>query len=261
MATNIENKISVVINTYNAEKFLTKVLEAVKDFDEIVICDMESTDDTLSISKRYDCHIVTFPKKDYVSAEPARTFAIQAASYKWVLVVDADEIVTPELKKYLYEQISRNDCPEGLFIPRRNYFMNTFIHCAYPDYQLRFFIREGTVWPPYVHTFPKVKGRTQKIPLKRNVCFEHLAENSIKDVLTKNNQYTENEVEKKANKNYGLFALVYRPLWRFSKSYLLKGGFRDGYAGFIHACIEGMYQFTIVAKIIERKKNQKNNPD
>ena len=100
------NKISVVINTYNAEKFLKRVLDSVKDFDEIVVCDMESTDKTVAIAKEYGCKVVVFPKGDCVSAEPARTFAIQSATMKWVLVLDADELVTPELKEYLYEHIS-----------------------------------------------------------------------------------------------------------------------------------------------------------
>ena len=86
------NKISVVINTYNASKFLARVLDSVKDFDEIVICDMESTDDTLEIAQRYGCKIVTFKKEGVSIVEPARQFAIDAASHPWVLVVDADEL-------------------------------------------------------------------------------------------------------------------------------------------------------------------------
>ena len=95
--------ISVVINTYNASQHLAKVLESVKDFDEVVVCDMESTDDTVAIAEQYGCKVVTFPKGNHTCCEPARTFAIQSASNPWVLVVDADEIVTPELRKALYE--------------------------------------------------------------------------------------------------------------------------------------------------------------
>ena len=115
----MEQQISVVINTYNAERHLKTCLEAVKDFDEIVVCDMESTDHTVEIANSYGCKVVTFPKANHKSAEPARTFAIQSATSKWVLVVDADEIVTPELKQYLYRRILETDCPEGLYIPRR----------------------------------------------------------------------------------------------------------------------------------------------
>ena len=98
--TNPEHRISVVINTYNAEQHLEEVLQSVTGFDEVVVCDMESTDHTLDIARRYGCHIVTFPKANHKSAEPARTFAIQSATSPWVLVVDADELVTRELREY-----------------------------------------------------------------------------------------------------------------------------------------------------------------
>ena len=55
-------KISVVINTYNARQHLAKVLDSVKDFDEVVVCDMESTDDTVAIAEQYGCKVVTFPR-------------------------------------------------------------------------------------------------------------------------------------------------------------------------------------------------------
>src|SRR5574344_2685380 len=159
--------ISVVINTYNAEAHLARVLESVKDFDEILICDMESTDSTLDIASQYGCRIISFPKGDITIVEPARQFAIDAATYPWILVVDADELVTPSLRDFLYKTIDRNDAPAGVSIPRKNYFMGRFMHCHYPDYLLRFFRKEGTTWPPYVHTFPIIKGRLDKIPRSR----------------------------------------------------------------------------------------------
>lgn len=252
------DKISVVINTYNAEKHLRRVLDSVKAFDEIVVCDMESTDNTVAIAKEYGCKVVMFEKKDYVSAEPARTFAIQSASNKWVLVIDADELVTTELKDYLYKRISENDCPKGLYLARKNFFMGRFMHCNYPDYILRFFVREGTVWPPYVHTLPIVAGRKEQIPANRKeLALIHLADDPIRTRLDKTNLYTENEIIKKAGKRYGLFALLLRPLFRFFKSFILKRGFLDGRAGFIYACYEGVYQFVMVSKIIEKRRKGK----
>ena len=253
-----KGKISVVINTYNAQKHLDRVLEAVEGFDEVLICDMESTDDTVEIAKRHGCRVVTFEKKDYVSAEPARTYAIQSASCEWVLVVDADELVTPQLRDYLYNAINKPDCPQGLYLPRKNFFMGRFMHSNYPDYILRFFVKEGTVWPPYVHTLPVVKGRTERID-KRNkdLALVHLADDSMHTIIAKTNLYTENEVEKKSGKRYGLAALLLRPLFRFFKSYVLKGGFRDGIEGFICACIEGLYQYVAVSKMLERQKRRK----
>ena len=247
--------ISVVINTYNAERHLERVLQSVEGFDEVLICDMESTDSTLDIARRHGCRIVTFPKKDYVSAEPARTFAIQSASHPWVLVVDADELVPAALRDYLYEQTRRPDTPAGIWIPRKNYFMGRMMHCHYPDYLLRFFVREGTVWPPYVHTFPEVQGRTEKIPASRkDLAFEHLAKDGVADILRKTNLYTENELEKKRDKHYGVLAFLWRPFFRFFKAYVLKGGFRDGLPGFIRACLEGHYQFIMLSKKAEQER-------
>ena len=144
----MKQNISVVINTYNASKYLARVLDTVKGFDEVVVCDMESTDDTVAIAKEHNCKVITFPKAEHKSAEPARTFAIQSASSDWVLVVDADELVSEALRSYLYDFIKNPGEVRGLYIPRKNYTMNVCLPSSYPDYQLRFFVKEGTVWPP-----------------------------------------------------------------------------------------------------------------
>lgn len=247
-------QISVVINTYNAERDLETVLKSVKDFDEVLVCDMESTDRTVEIARSYGCRIVTFPKADHKSAEPARTFAIQQAQSPWVLVVDADELVTPQLREELYRRIAEPDCAAGLYIPRLNQFMGKTLTCAYPDYQLRFFVREGTEWPPYVHTFPKVNGRLDYLPKgRKELAFVHLANDSVHAILEKDNRYSDNDIEKKAHKHYGAWALVYRPAWRFFKCYVMEGGWRDGVQGLIYAGLKGVYQFGMIAKHIEKR--------
>ena len=90
--------ISADLNTYNAARTLRQSLEALRQFDEIVVCDMESTDSTLDIAREFGCKIVTFPKGDYPYCEPARNTAIQSATSEWVLVVDADEIIPAAFK-------------------------------------------------------------------------------------------------------------------------------------------------------------------
>ena len=250
----MEKKISVVINTYNAEEHLAACLEAVKDFDEVVVCDMESTDHTVDIAQRYGCRVVTFPKGNHKSAEPARTFAIQSASSPWVLVVDSDEIVTPELREYLYRRIGEPDCPAGLYLARRNKFMGRYTHGGGHDYQLRFFVREGTEWPPYVHTFPKVQGPTAKASPRYPLM--HLADETMRQYVAKLNDYTDNEVEKKAGRHYGTWALLWRPLWRFFRMYVLQGGFLSGRRGLMQAMLTAMYQYVAVSKIIEKQTRE-----
>ena len=245
--------ISVVINTYNASLHLTKCLEAVKDFDEVVVCDMESTDDTREIAARYGCRIVTFPKGDHKSVEPARTFAIQSAKSKWVLVVDADEIVTPELRDVLYERIRDPKCPAGYYIPRQNMFMGMFVRDYRYDFQLRFFVREGTTWPPHVHTFPDVPGPTERLHAAKEARLLHLMDETMHEYIAKMNIYTDDEVDKKAARGYGVGALLWRPLWRFFKSYFLDGSFRMGTRGLIRSMMAATYQYILVSKIIEKR--------
>lgn len=246
-------QISVVINTYNASKHLARVLDAVKNFDEIVVCDMESTDNTIDIAREHGCKIVTFPKANHKSAEPARTFAIQSATSDWVLVVDADEVVSESLRSYLYDFIKDPGKIRGLYIPRKNYTMKVFLPSSYPDYQLRFFIKEGTTWPPYVHTFPKVQGALDYIPKSRKDCaFDHL-DDSTRASINRLNNYTDNEVEKHAGQKVTLFKLFASPMIRFIKQYFIKGGIFYGIPGYIDAFRSAQYKFTVLCKLYEKQ--------
>ena len=246
-----EVRISVVINTYNARQHLAKVLESVKDFDEVVVCDMESTDDTVAIAEQYGCKVVTFPKGNHTCCEPARTFAIQSASNSWVLVVDADEIVTPDLREALYEVEKEGSSPvAGYYIPRQNMFMGMFVRDFHYDYQLRFLVREGTEWPPTIHSLPKVPGRVEKLQAPKEARLLHLMDETMHEYVAKMNVYTDNETEKK---QYGVAALFWRPLWRFFKSYVMDGSFRMGIRGLIRSGMHAVYQFILMAKIIEKR--------
>lgn len=260
MDTVNEKKISVVINTYNAEKHLKEVLESVKDFDEILVCDMESTDSTLEIAKDFGCRIVTFPRGHYSIAEPARNFAKEQAKYEWIFSVDADEIVTPELKDYLYERISEPNCPDGLFVPRLNMYLGKYIHRFTRDHQLRFFKKDKSAWPEQLHSIPKVEGRIERIPRsKKNVQLMHLSDPNIAELVDKMNTYSSCDIERKQSKGYGVIALLYRPLWRFFRCYFIQGEFRYGLRGFINSVMNGFYQFILVAKIMENHIREKNN--
>ncbi|MDH6303387.1 glycosyltransferase involved in cell wall biosynthesis [Parabacteroides sp. PF5-5] len=245
-------KISVVINTYNAEKHLERVLESVKAFDEVLICDMYSTDKTIEIAKKYNCTIVHHEKTGYV--EPARNFAIQAAKHDWVFVVDADEFVPAKLRSYLYEQIKQDNPPSGIMIPRKNYFMNRFMRCTYPDYLHRFIKKADTDWPVEIHSHPKINGIVKKIPKKRkDLAFIHLANESIYDNINKTNKYSDFEVEKRKKKKYGYCSLLNETIFRFFKFYIIKGAIRDGKAGLIYAGLLSIYKYLTIAKVWESK--------
>ena len=243
--------ISVVINTYNAEKHLIQVLDSVKDFDEVVVCDMESTDNTIGIAQSFGCRITTFPKGNITIVEPARNFAISRATHEWVLVVDADEIVTPALREYLYKRIKEPCCPDGMFISRRNMFLGKYTDSRLsPDFQLRFMKRDKVYWPHTIHAVPRIEGTVEKAPLNFKII--HLADETIHQLISKANIYSDNEVARKAHKKYGMWALFYRPLWRFFRTYFIKGEIMQSRRGLIKAYMDATYQVFTVAKIIEK---------
>lgn len=245
-------KISVVINTYNAEEFLERVLDSVKDFNEIVVCDMHSTDRTIDIVKKYNCKLVFHDRTGIV--EPARAYAISLASNDWVLVVDADEVVPDKLEEYLSYKVQHDPSIGGIRIPRKNYLMGKLMHSAYPDYILRFFKKEGTVWPTTIHAHPQISGRIFDIPAKRkDLAFIHLSNESIRQTINKMNTYTDFETERRQHKKYGVFSLLFEPFLRFLRFYVFKGGFRDGIPGLIWACEYSYYKFITIAKVMESK--------
>lgn len=251
-----DNKISVVINTYNASLYLEQVLDSLAEFDEIVICDMESTDATVSIAEKHGCRIVTFKKGNTTICEPARNTAIRAASNKWVLVVDADEIVTPQLRAYLYKRLNEGNCPEGLYVPRRNMFLGHYVHSS-PDYQLRFFQRDKADWPPIIHRPPRIEGKIGKIPHGiKGVHLLHLDDACLYDRVSKHNLYTNHEISKRMSKRYGFVTMLFRPLWSFIRCYFIQGAIRDGMRGLIRSYMSAWYQVLLLSKI---KENQWNN--
>lgn len=254
-----ENKISVVINTYNARQYLEQVLQSAKDFDEIVVCDMESTDDTCEIASRHGCKIVTFPKNGISIVEPARNFAIQSANHKWVLVVDSDEIITPELRNFLYKQIKKENCPTAYLIPRHNKFIGEYRKGWTHDHQLRFMQKEKCFWPATIHSLPQIDGNVKKAPV--NCKLLHLIDITLYQWCNKMNSYTDNEVNKKASKNYGILTLIWRPMWRFFRSYILQGSFMFGRRGLISSYLDAVYQIVAVSKILEKRLREKESDD
>ena len=242
--------ISVIIQTFNSGKYLRQCLESVRNFDEIIVCDMYSSDDTLRIAEEYGATIVMHEPCGIV--EPARSFAVRQTGREWVLVVDSDEVIPEALKNYLYQTIASGDCPDALYLPRKNYFMHRFMRAAFPDYQLRFFKKAAFKgWPEAIHSRPEIEGNIRKIPEKESLAIIHLEENKIADWISKINRYTDRELERRKNKRKNVAGMLFQPFYRFFFIYCIKGGFRDGKEGLIYALIQACYKFFTHAKIIE----------
>ncbi|MDR1937823.1 MAG: glycosyltransferase family 2 protein [Tannerellaceae bacterium] len=246
-------EISVVIHTLNSGSVIRQCLESVRGFDEIIVCDMYSCDDTLQIVREYGAAVVMHEPCNGIP-EPARMFAVGQATKEWVFVVDSDEVVPPALKAYLYRAVSQANPPDALFVPRKNYFMDTCMRASFPDYQLRFFRKDKFVsWPVTVHSRPEINGIAGKIPPKKELAFIHLDDNRVSAIVSKMNNYTDRETERRKNRKATIGGLIFKPAYRFVQFYLFKGGFRDGKAGFIYSFLHAYYKFLAVSKAIERQ--------
>lgn len=253
--------ISAIVQTYNAEKHLDLCLTALEVFDEILVVDMESTDRTTEIAKAHGARVIVKDRGEHRIVEAYRNFAIHAAANDWVLVVDADEIVPRALADYLYAEIERDPSPRAIMIPIKNYFMGRWMRAYYPDYILRFFNREGAEWPYEIHSRASHRGPKVYIPARRtDLAFIHLANESVAQTFAKMNIYTDREKERRAAR-FRPVKLLYEPPFRFFKSYVLKGGFRDGIPGFIHAVHDAVYRFAILAKNAETVELKRPDKD
>lgn len=246
-------RISVVLNTFNAAKHLEEVLRSLERFDEIVVCDMYSEDDTVRIAEQFGARVIYHERCGV--CEPARNAAIRAARYPWVLVVDADEVVPDALRLYLYALIRRDDAPDAVRLPRKNYFMGRFMKSLYPDYVTRFARRDRIDWPSTIHAQPRIDGCVETVPKGQvGLAILHLADNSIAVRLRKTDLYTTQEVARGGARTYGLMAYCVKPFFRFFRAYVQKGGFRDGIPGLIWAMLDAYYKFITLAKQEEQSR-------
>lgn len=255
-------RISAVIHTYNSEKYLEECLQALTSLDEIVICDMHSTDKTIEIAEKFSCKIVYHENLGF--ADPARNFAINQATGDWILVVDSDEIITKELIEYLRDEISKPDCPDSFLIPRKNIVFGKFMRSLYPNTILRFFRKGKVSFSSYVHCTPEITGTVYKIDPKRTeLAIIHYNYDSIYSFVARTNKYTTLELEKytKRNIKFSLSLIIFRPIGEFIKRYILKSGYKDGRHGFILASLLAYYEFVAIAKLWESEMTNQNTSD
>lgn len=251
-----KEKISVVINTYNASEHLEEVISYLKSFDEIIVCDMESTDNTREIAKKLGCRIIIFPKGNTTICEPARNFAIQSAKNEWVFIVDADEIVPKNLTEYLIKYVNSESHADALRICRMNLFLGDHPSVIYPDYQCRLLRKSKCYWPPTIHSTPQIDGMVESMDrCRRDLALIH---KPIKfaDYIHKNFcQYTDNEVTRryKIGLKISFLQLIFQPACRFIKRYIIKGGIFNGKIGYIEAQCDAIYKFITLCKLYEHQ--------
>lgn len=237
--------LSVALAVRNEEANLSACLSSVKDFaGEIVIVDGGSTDKTVAIAKSFGVHVIRAGNPPIFHINKQK--ALDACRGEWILQLDADEVVTPELKKEILDVIKDGAGMNGYYIPRKNFFLGHWLRKGgqYPDYVVRLVRREKAHFPQKsVHEQIAVEGKV-------GYLVHPMLHNSFptrKEYWKKADAYTSLTAQElaaqKVPKTIGsyVYYTVWKPLVTFLLIFFRHKGFVDGIAGFEFALYSGMH--------------------
>ncbi|NPA39116.1 MAG: glycosyltransferase family 2 protein [Thermodesulfobacteria bacterium] len=228
----MKNKLSVVMITFNSEKYLEKSLGSALFADEVLILDSGSTDSTIQIAKTLGVKVY---QEKWRGFGLQKQRAVELAKNDWIFVLDSDEVITEELKN---EILSVLESPKfkGYFVPRLNYFFGKPVkRCGlYPDYTLRLFNRKyGRFTQDEVHEKVILSEKPGK--LKNHMI--HYAYDTIEEFVEKQNRYST------LGAKPGKLKAVFSPVWTFLNLYFFKLGFLEGWRGFVISALYSQYTF------------------
>ena len=242
-------RLSVVVITLNEAERLRACLESAAWADELVVVDAESQDKTVQIAREFTDRVLVRP---WAGFAVQKNFAVAQATGDWILSLDADEEVPPELRAEIQALLGAEPAEDGYRVPRRNIFWGRWIRHGglYPDWQLRLFRRgRGRFVERTVHESVRVEGRVGRLesPLV------HRSYRDVADFLERADRYSTLAAAEwvRSGRRAGVGDLVVRPAGRFLSMYVVRGGFLDGWPGFLLACLYAYYVFVRSAKVWE----------
>lgn len=237
----MKTSLSVVLITLNEAERLRATLDAVAWADEIVVLDAGSTDTTLAIAREFTDKV--WVNADWQGFGVQKNRALELATGDWVLSLDADEVVSPELAAEIQATLQNPDA-EAYAIPRLSSFLGREMRHSgwWPDEVLRLF-RRGTAQfsADVVHERLLTEGTVGRL----QHALQHASFSSLEQVLDKVNRYSSAGAERlqAQGRRANLGTAIGRGLWTFFRTYILKAGFLDGREGFMLAVsnAEGVY--------------------
>ncbi len=240
--------LSAFVTTYNNGLTLNACLASVAWADEIVVLDSGSQDDTLAIAQRYGAKIFHHPFMGY---GPQKQLALEKTTCSWVLLLDADEALTPLLQQEIKTLLANNPKADGYEIPRLE---QLFWRMSSPNVRMNHFLRlfrreRGRLGDMPIHAAPQVIGVIARL----HYPFWHFGEISIHAKVDRINAYSTGLVADKVTKRVAPnpWSMVFYPPFVFVRSYLFKRNFLNGWAGFIGSVSMAYYAFLKYAKLYE----------
>jgi len=255
-------EISVVLITRNAARTLGPTLDSLTGLAaEIIAVDSCSADGTVEICQAHGARVI---QRDWEGFGPQKNFAISQAGCPWVLSLDADEVLSPELAREI--AALTDSTPYAAFRLRRlnHYFGSPLRHGGqYPDWQLRLFRRgSGQFSDRPVHESLQVTGRVGT--LRGDIL--HYSYLTLDDYFDKFDRYTALEAERLLAAGTRFSAagaanqMLVRPAVKFLRRYFLKGGFRDGVPGLLAALFNSMTMSVSYARFWEKSRSHPAGP-
>ena len=250
-------QISAVIITYNEEKKIARCIASVKNVaDEILIVDSFSTDQTKAISIADGAKVIERRFEGYTAQ---KNFAVQEAKYDYILSLDADEYLSPELENSIFK-IKSNWAADGYAPNRLNSYAGKWIRSCgwYPDRKIRLFDRRRGSWHgDLVHEVVRMDKDSKVATLEGDIL--HEAYDNASQLISKmQGQYA--DLFARANvhkKKVTTFKIIYKTFASFFKSYILKGGIWDGYEGLVISVSNANGVFYKYAKLLELNRSEK----
>lgn len=254
--------LSVAIATYNEEHNIKDFLGNLSWVPEIILVDGQSTDSTVSIAKKYkNVKIISTTNKPIFHIN--KQIAIDACTHGWILQLDADERVSPQLKSEILDITSARDSLDGYWLKRKNYFLGTFLTKGgqYPDPVIRLFKKgKGKLPCLSVHEQVKIDGRVGESKNDLN----HFADISFSRYLQRNNRYTTLIAQQLFDQNLPINSLsflsyfVFKPIIWFFSTYFRHKGFVDKFPGFVFSWYSSLRFPIAYIKYWELKKTNKS---
>lgn len=246
--------LSVIVITKNESEHISRCLESVAWADEIIVLDSGSSDNTVAISKQYTDKVF---ETDWPGYGPQKQRALNKANGDWVLSLDADETISPELKHEIQEVMKQSRI-KGYEIPRRSSFCGKQIKHSgwWPDFVLRLFQREfGRFTDDLVHEHIVINNEIGRL----NNPILHESYINLDEVLHKINSYSSLGAKKlfDKGKKTSLLHAIGKGLWTFFRTYILKAGFLDGSHGLMLAISNAEGTYYKYLKLLELQKTNK----
>lgn len=255
----MREKISACVTAGNEEANIRRCLESLKWCDEIVVVDSFSQDRTPEICREYTERVYQHEWLGYIGQ---KNLIRGLARYPWILFLDADEEISPELRDEILAEFEKGPSPyAGYEFRRRVYYLGRWIYHGewYPDYKLRLFRKDrGRSGGREPHDRVLVEG-----PVKRlRGHINHFTYDSLRDHLDSVNRFSSITAEEKfrAGERFRWRDFLFRPFWRFFKAYVIKKGFLDGRHGLAIAGISAFGVAMKYLKLWECELNQRLGP-